>query len=166
MSVSHKIKFVPQDIMNKSIFWWLDKLGVYTANVNSMIGQFLKKQADPIFGYELKSFIKNGRVIVKPRTISIQNDHFIFEDNSEVKVNNVIWSTGFRSDYSWIDMSEVFNDKNQLLHQRGITSVKGLYFLGLPWQSSRGSALLQGVGKDAEYLLNDIIENENRHKLN
>ena len=44
LSVSHKIKFVPQDIMNKSIFWWLDKLGVYRANVNSKMGQFLKKQ--------------------------------------------------------------------------------------------------------------------------
>ena len=49
LSVSHKMKFVPQDIMNKSIFWWLDKLGVYRANVNSMIGQFLKKQARSYF---------------------------------------------------------------------------------------------------------------------
>jgi putative flavoprotein involved in K+ transport len=40
LSVSHKMKFVPQDIMNKSIFWWLDKLGVYRANVNSKMGQF------------------------------------------------------------------------------------------------------------------------------
>ena len=163
LSVSHKMKFVPQDIMNKSIFWWLDKLGVYRANVNSKMGQFLKKQPDPIFGYELKSLIKNGKVIVKPRTISIQNDHFIFEDNSEVQVNNVIWSTGFISDYTWIDIAEVFDESNQPLHQRGVTSVKGLYFLGLPWQSSRGSALLQGVGADAEYLLNNILENENSH---
>ena len=46
---------------------------------------------------------------------------------------------------------------------RGVTWVKGLYFLGLPWQSSRGSALLQGVGADAEYLLTNILENENSH---
>jgi putative flavoprotein involved in K+ transport len=160
LSVSQKIKFLPQKIMTKSIFWWLDKLGIYTANVNSKMGQFIKKQPDPIFGFELKSLIKKGKVIVKPRTISIQNDHFIFEDNSEVHVNNVIWSTGFISDYRWIDIAEVFNEKNQPLHQRGITSVKGFYFLGLPWQSSRGSALLQGVGADAEYLMNDILDNE------
>jgi putative flavoprotein involved in K+ transport len=164
LSVSHKIKFVPQDIMNRSIFSWLDKLGIYRANVNSKMGQFLKKQPDPIFGFELKSLIRDGKVIVKPRTISIHNDHFVFEDNSEVHVNNVIWSTGFRSDYTWIDIAEVFDENNQPLHQRGITSVKGLYFLGLPWQSSRGSALLQGVGADAEYLLNNILKNENIHK--
>ena len=159
LSVGHKIKFLPQDIMKKSIFWWLDKLGIYTADVNSKVGQFLKKQPDPIFGFELKSLIKSGKVILKPRTISIQNDNFIFEDNSEVRVNNVIWSTGFVSDYSWIDIADVFDEKNQPLHQRGITSVKGLYFLGLPWQSSRGSALLQGVGADAEYLINYILDN-------
>jgi putative flavoprotein involved in K+ transport len=128
------------------------------------MGQFLKKQPDPIFGFELKSLIKDGKVIVKPRTVSIHNDHFVFEDNSEVHVNNVIWSTGFRSDYTWIDIAEVFDENNQPLHQRGITSVKGLYFLGLPWQSSRGSALLQGVGEDAEYSLNNILKNENIHK--
>ena len=81
-----------------------------------------------------------------------------------MQVNNVIWSTGFISDFTWIDIAEVFGESNQPLHQKGVTSVKGLYFLGLPWQSSRGSALLQGVGADAEYLLNNILENENIHK--
>ena len=52
------------------------------------------------------------KVIVKPRTTSIQNDHFIFEDNSEVQVNNVIWSTGFISDFTWIDIAEVFDESN------------------------------------------------------
>jgi hypothetical protein len=42
--------------------------------------------------------------------------------------------------------------------QRGVTSVKGLYFLGLPWQYRRGSALIGGVGDDAEYLINDILK--------
>ena len=85
--------------MKKSIFWWFDKLGIYTANVHSKVGKLIKKQPDPIFGFELKSLMKSGKVIVKPRTNSIQNDHFIFEDYSEVQVNNVIWSTGFVSDY-------------------------------------------------------------------
>ncbi|WP_338471635.1 NAD(P)/FAD-dependent oxidoreductase [Niallia sp. XMNu-256] len=160
LSVSHKPKFLPQNLMSKSIFWWFDKFGIYTADVQSKVGQILKKQSDPIFGFELKSLIKSGQVIVKPRTMSIQNDYFIFEDHSEVQVNNVIWSTGFESDYSWIDIAEVFKAKNHPRHRRGTTSVKGLYFLGLPWQSSRGSALLQGVGSDAEYLYKHILESQ------
>lgn len=73
LSISHKIKFLPQDVMNKSIFWWFDKLGIYKANANTKIGQYIKKQNDPIFGFELKSLIKSGKVILKPRTISINN---------------------------------------------------------------------------------------------
>lgn len=95
--------------------------------------------------------------MLKPRTISINNDNFTFENNSKVQVNNVIWSTGFISDYSWIYISEIFGEKGKLMHQRGITPVEGLYFWGLPWQCSRGSALIQGVGKDAEYLFKYIL---------
>ncbi|MEK3886580.1 flavin-containing monooxygenase [Bacillus sp. FSL K6-3431] len=159
LSVSHKIKYLSQDIMNKSIFWWFDQLGIYTASVNTKVGQYIKKQHDPIFGFELRSLIKYGKVILKPRTISIHNDNITFEDNSEVQVKNVIWSTGFVSDYSWIDIAEVFDEKGLPIHHRGITLMDGLYFLGLPWQYNRGSALLHGVGKDAEYLINYIKAN-------
>lgn len=159
LSVSHKIKYLPQDIMNKSLFWWFDKLGIYSASVNTTVGQYIKKQQDPIFGFELKSLIKSGKVLLKPRTISIHNDNIIFEDNTEVQVNNVIWSTGFVSDYRWIEIAEVLDEKSKPIHQRGITAIDGLYFLGLQWQYSRGSALLQGVGADAEYLIKYILDN-------
>ncbi len=159
LSVSHKIKFLPQDILHRSIFLWLDKLGIYSANVNSMIGQFIKKQPDPIFGNELKIQIRTGKIIIKPRTISISNDSIIFKDDTRIKVNNVIWSTGYKSDYRWIDIDGVLNDKGFPIHQRGISPIKGIYFIGLPWQYSRGSALIQGVGKDAEYLIKHIQNN-------
>lgn len=67
--------------MNNSIFWWFDKLGIYKASSNTKIGQYIKKQNDPIFGFELKSLIKSGKVILKPRTISINNDTITFENN-------------------------------------------------------------------------------------
>jgi putative flavoprotein involved in K+ transport len=47
-------------------------------------------------------------------------------------------------------------DKGLPIHQRGITNIKGLFFLGLVWQHSRGSALLQGVGMDAEYIFKQL----------
>ena len=63
----------------------------------------------------------------------------------------VIWATGFRSDHSWID-APVFDDDGRLVHERGVTASPGLYFLGLPWQHTRGSALLGWVKDDAEYI--------------
>jgi putative flavoprotein involved in K+ transport len=153
LSVGHRLRFLPQDIGNKSICWWFDKLGVYRASVHSKVGQFIKNKPDPIFGFELKQQIMNGNVILKPRLTSADKIHLFFDDGSSVEVSNVIWSTGFKSDYKWINIPHIMDVKGQPIHERGVTSIKGLYFLGLPWQSSRGSALLQGVGMDAEYLI-------------
>jgi putative flavoprotein involved in K+ transport len=63
----------------------------------------------------------------------------------------VVWATGYRLDHSWIDVPGVRRD-GRVLHTRGITEVPGLYFLGLPWQHTRGSALLGFVADDAAHV--------------
>ncbi|MFB3167671.1 NAD(P)/FAD-dependent oxidoreductase [Neobacillus sp. 179-C4.2 HS] len=157
LSVGHQMRFLPQDIGSKSIFWWFDKLGVYRANVHSKVGQYIKNKPDPIFGFELKTQLKNRSVILKPRVTSADNSQVFFNDGSSIEVSNVIWSTGFKSDFSFIHISSVLNEKGLPIHQRGVTKVKGLFFLGLAWQNSRGSALLQGVGTDAKYIVEKLI---------
>lgn len=157
LSIGQRLKFLPQDIGNKSIFLWFDKLGIFKANVHSKIGQFIKNKPDPIFGFELKSQLKNGKVVLKPRVTSADKNNIFFVDNSRLKVSNVIWTTGFKSDYSWINIPIVLDEKGQPIHQRGITTINGLFFLGLPWQYRRGSALLQGIGTDAKYLVDKLI---------
>ena len=63
----------------------------------------------------------------------------------------VVWATGYRSDYTWIDVPGVLRD-GRVVHARGVTEVPGLYFLGLSWQHTRGSALLGFVGDDAAHV--------------
>ena len=63
----------------------------------------------------------------------------------------MVWATGYRFDHSWIDVPGVLRD-GRVVHTRGITEVPGLYFLGLPWQSTRGSALLGFVTDDAAHI--------------
>ncbi|QSB48715.1 flavin-containing monooxygenase [Parageobacillus toebii] len=157
LSVGHKMKFFPLEIMGKSIFWWFKKLGLLNVHINSSLGQFISKQSDPIFGKELKHLIQEGKIKIKPRTVSISGDVISFADNSQIQVQNVIWATGLYSDYSWIQIPNVLDHRGKPIHQRGVTSVQGLYFLGLPWQYRRGSALIGGVGADAEYLVNHIL---------
>lgn len=157
LSVGHKMKFLPLNIGDKSIFWYFDKMGIYRANLDSIIGKYIKKQNDPIFGLELKNLIRNNLVKLKPRVISVENGSITFLDKSELKVSNIIWATGFKPNFEWINSSLEFEENGLPIHKRGITSVEGLYFLGLPWQYSRGSALIQGVGKDAEYLYHYIL---------
>ncbi|MED4530603.1 NAD(P)/FAD-dependent oxidoreductase [Metabacillus fastidiosus] len=158
LSVSKKLKFLPQDIGGHSIFHWFDKLGILKATVHSSAGRFLKRQADPIFDKELKALLKKKQVTLKPRLTSVKDDKLIFQDVSELKANNIIWSTGFKYDYSWVHIPQAFHSDGSPVHERGVTPVNGLYFLGLPWQYRRGSALLQGVGYDASYLYEKIKE--------
>jgi putative flavoprotein involved in K+ transport len=66
-------------------------------------------------------------------------------------ISCVIWCMGYRSDYGWIEVP-VFDGKGYPVHQRGVTSTGGLYFLGLPWLYTWGSGRFSGVGADAEHL--------------
>lgn len=76
-------------------------------------------------------------------------------DFKEANVNSVIWATGYKSDYSWLEL-DIFNDNGQPKHQRGVTAESGFYFLGLPWQSRRGSSFIWGVWHDAKYIADQI----------
>ncbi|MVM28515.1 MSMEG_0569 family flavin-dependent oxidoreductase [Spirosoma sp. HMF4905] len=73
-------------------------------------------------------------------------------------ITSVVWCIGFGMDYSWLKLP-VMNERGHPVHQRGLTEVDGLYFLGLTWQNTWGSARFSGVGKDAEYLLESIEKN-------
>ena len=80
-----------------------------------------------------------------------------FEDGSELEVSAVIWATGYRPDYSWIKLP-IFDKDGGVRHRRGVTDVPGLYFLGLTWQYTRGSALIGWVKDDAEFIAGRIAE--------
>lgn len=72
-------------------------------------------------------------------------------------VSCVIWATGFTQDYGWLDVDS-FDALGRPLHQRGVSAVPGVYFLGLPWQSRRGSAFIWGVWHDARYIGDQIAK--------
>ncbi len=67
----------------------------------------------------------------------------------------VVWATGFRRDFSWID-APVFDERGEPIHRRGVTGCEGLYFLGLPWLHKLKSSVLCGVGDDAAHLADHI----------
>jgi putative flavoprotein involved in K+ transport len=75
--------------------------------------------------------------------------------NSNIK--SIIWTTGFRSDWSWIELP-MFDGAGYPTHTRGITSVDGAYVLGLPWLYTWGSGRFVGVGRDAEYIAASIVQ--------
>lgn len=70
---------------------------------------------------------------------------------AEAGITSIIWATGFAVDYSWLQV-DVLDATGKPKHQRGVTSEPGIYFLGLPWQSRRGSPFIWGVWHDAKHL--------------
>jgi putative flavoprotein involved in K+ transport len=156
LSTSCRFSFMPLSMGNRIIFWCFDKLGILKASSTSYIGRKIQKRGDPIFGFELKKAIQEGKVIIKGRTLNCNGNIVTFNDDSLHNVHNVIWATGFTSDYSWLDVTGILGENGKPIHNRGVTNVPGLYFLGLPWQYRRGSALLQGVGNDANYLMEQL----------
>ena len=83
---------------------------------------------------------------------------FLFEppeiaelDLGAAGISTVIWTSGYRMDFSWIDGLPL-DDQGFPRHRRGVSDVPGLYFLGLPWQHTQTSAALPGVGPDGRYL--------------
>jgi putative flavoprotein involved in K+ transport len=76
-------------------------------------------------------------------------------DLARAGVTSIIWATGFATDYSWLHV-DAFDEHGKPRHQRGVSNEPGVYFLGLPWQSRRGSSFIWGVWHDARYVADHI----------
>ena len=74
---------------------------------------------------------------------------------TEAGITSILWATGFDVDYSWLKV-DAFDKKGKPKHERGISAEAGIYFLGLPWQSRRGSSFIWGVWHDAKFLADQI----------
>lgn len=76
-------------------------------------------------------------------------------DLSEAGITSIIWATGFSVDYGWLDV-DAFDESGKPQHQRGVSSEPGVYFIGLPWLSRRGSSFIWGVWHDAKHIADHI----------
>jgi putative flavoprotein involved in K+ transport len=78
-------------------------------------------------------------------------------DLKEENVSTIIWATGFKGNFGWLNLPTLDSD-GKPIHQRGISPVKGLYFIGFPWLNSRKSGIIYGIEEDARYIANAIVK--------
>lgn len=90
-----------------------------------------------------------------PRTAMVKNGRPVLEDGRVLNVANVVWCTGFHPGFSWIDLP-VLDEHGQPRHLRGVTSERGLYFVGLHFLYAMSSTMIHGVDRDAEHIANVI----------
>ena len=82
-------------------------------------------------------------------------------DLAKASVTSIVWATGYTVDYGWLK-ADTFYENGRPRHQRGMSAEPGIYFLGLPWQSRRGSSFIWGVWHDAKFVA-DRISTQRRY---
>ena len=147
---------LPQRLLGRDLFWWFTRLGLLTKGADSRLARRMRARGDLVIGSPLAELRAAG-VDVRPRLTAASDGVVTFADGTDTRPATVVWATGFRSDYSWIDVPGVLTDTG-VRHERGITPAPGLTFIGLPWQHTRGSALLGFVGADAAFVAGRIME--------
>jgi putative flavoprotein involved in K+ transport len=154
LSVGSRQTPLPQKFLGRDLFWWLTKSRLLDTTVESRLGRRLQHR-ETLIGSSPRELERRYGVELKPRVVDASGLTVRLADGSQLEVEAVIWATGYRPDYSWIELP-VFDPEGRLRHRRGVTDVPGSHFLGLTWQHTRGSALLGWVKEDAEYIATQI----------
>jgi putative flavoprotein involved in K+ transport len=149
LSTGRPRRVSPERILGRSIFWWMDRLGLLRASGDSRIGSFLQR-TDPFPGKSLElGRLRERGVEVVDRLAAVAGRSVTFTDGTPGEVDVVIWATGYRDRSGWVEIPEAKDERGAFVERRGISPVPNLYFIGRSWQTTRGSALLTGVGADA-----------------
>jgi putative flavoprotein involved in K+ transport len=154
LSVGSRQTPLPQRLLGRDLFRYLEGAGLMRLTVNSRVGQRMQHR-DVLIGSSPRAAGRRHGVRLHGRTVDVSARTVRFADGTALTPNAVIWATGFALDHSFVDLP-VFGEDGGLVHRRGVTRAPGLYFLGLPWQHTRGSALLGWVEDDAEYIATQI----------
>src|SRR5581483_6478917 len=119
------------------------------------VGPKLATGATPLIRTKSAELVAAGVERV-PRVAGVRDGLPVLEDGRVLDVANVVWCTGFRRDYSWLELP-AFEDDGRPAHERGVAAtVPGLYFVGLLFQYSVTSDVLPGVGRDAKRIAAEV----------
>jgi putative flavoprotein involved in K+ transport len=154
VAVGTRPPMLPQRLLGRDLFWWLTRLGLITKTAHSRLARRLQKKGDLVIGTRWRDLTRLG-IQARPRLDDVDLTTAMFADGSLTQVAAVVWATGFRPDYSWLDIPGAVVD-DTLANERGITAVPGLSIVGLPWLHTRGSALLGYVKDDAAWLASHL----------
>jgi putative flavoprotein involved in K+ transport len=116
---------------------------------------------DTLIGSSPRAARRQHGIELRGRAVEASDGEIRFDDGSVLSPEAVIWATGFTLDHTFVE-APIFDDDGRVEHRRGVTAVPGLYFLGLPWQHTRGSALLGWVKDDARHIASEIARTATR----
>jgi len=141
----------------------LYRVGTHVLTVDTPIGRKMRPHirhgGGPLLRYRRKDLKAAGVERVFARTVGVDRGLPVLDDGRTVDVRNVVWCTGFRPDFSWLDFPfELGEDGYPVQYRGAAASPRGLYFAGLPFLHSFASMLIAGTARDAERIARHIVE--------
>ncbi len=150
-------RILPNRILGKSLFWWFDLVGLGRISKDTLLGRRIKR-ADAFPGQHLKlSTLKQQGVRVVGRLVGAAGNCMALDNGGKIAIQSVIWTAGYRDHTDWVCIAGASNNEIGFIEDRGVSPVPGLYHIGRSWQTSRGSSLLLGVGRDAQEIRDHLI---------
>lgn len=150
-------KRFPQRLLGRDIFWWFERWGVMDRTRQEAGSSEAAVGAVPLIGSRLPKLVRSGQVRRAVPIVGAGDAGLHAADGTVHRPDTVIWATGYRNDFTWIDIPDVLDDDGQPRHDRGIsTTTTNLAFIGLPGLHTKGSAFLGFVGRDAEHVASVI----------
>ncbi|MBK1786135.1 flavin-containing monooxygenase [Prauserella cavernicola] len=136
-------------------------LAKHVLTLRTPIGRKLREEirshGGPLIRVKRADLVEAGVDLVEDRTTGVRDGRPVLADGRVLDVTTVVWCTGFRQDFSWIDLPVIGSD-GWPLEQRGVVrTAPGLYFVGLAFQYAFASMLVGGAGRDGEYVARHIV---------
>ena len=159
MLAGRSVGSFPRRVLGRDLFDWLWAT-VMKPGTDTFVGRRIRKNilssTDKLIGMSERDLISPTLRRVG-RITGVRDGLPELASGSVANVKSVVWCTGFRPDFRWID-APIFGDEGYPRHARGVTQIPGLYFLGLRFLHRLNSSLVGGVGADAEYVVKALME--------
>jgi len=150
IALSELPKTIPPSIFGKSFYWWNTVFGLDLIPTDSFLGRMLKRDMDFVVGTDLLQSLKGGSIRRQAAVTDAKGKEVTFANGEVYEYDAVIWATGFRPDYAWIDIP------GALKHTRGVSEVPGLYFVGLRNQISIFSGNIYGTKINTPHIMKHL----------
>ena len=156
--------FIPERVLGLTVYWPLRLLGILSSPAESRISQYIHSRGDGILGTEAKRAVRAGRLTLRAgaRVVDARARSLVLADGSTLEVDAVIWATGFRTHYPFVQVEGALTEHGAPVHEGGISPVDGLYWLGLPWQRRLDSSILHGIAADSADLVGPLRQHLGR----
>ena len=158
---------MPRRILGRDVFDWLYAT-VMKPGADSFLGRRLRRNilgsTDTLIGMTEKDIARAG-VRRTGRIASVRDGLPVSADGESFDVRSIVWATGFRPDFRWIDLP-ILDDRGFPVHERGVVAGQpGLFFVGLRFQYRLNSSLVGGVGADADYVARAVMTRYGRMRM-